>query len=304
VQIFPLLNGVGTILKTYNPVVDGGSYSRLTWKVSAELDLAQSSMLYATAESGYRAGGFQLAEGRPRYKPEFITAFTIGSKNRFADNKIQLNLEAFLWKYRDQQISYFTSDSSGTLINSTENAGKVTIKGFDIDAIVKPSNTTTLNAKVQYLDAKYDDLHLYTASPRDNFNCPFTLTGALAGGAPVKDFNCSGNPAQYAPKWTINLSAEQGFAVNSDATIYGRVSTSWRSEQYGAFEFLPFELIPAYWETDAEIRLETGRFTIGAFVRNLENKRRVAAPTLAPTGQAVAIFSAPRTYGIRLSGDF
>ena len=305
-QVFPLLSGRGVVLKTYNPVVDSGNYSRVTWKAGAEFDVTDSSLLFATVESGYRAGGFQLAEGKSRYNPEFITSYTIGSKNRFFNNKLQLNLEGFYWKYKDQQITYFTVDTSGTLINSNENAGKSTIKGFDVDVIAKPLANTTLSAKVQYLDAKYNDLHLYTANPRDNINCPFTLTGQLAGGAPVKDFNCSGNPLLFSPKWTLNFGVEQVLPVGSNFELVGTANTAWRDDQYGAFEYLDFENIPAYWTTDATLTLRSTKsdWSIGAYVNNLENKRRIAVPQSSPIGVAVARFSAPRTYGMRLSAKF
>lgn len=305
-QVFPLLNGTGTILKTYNPVVNSGTYSRITWKASAEFDLGPQSLLYATVETGYRAGGFQLAEGKTRFDPEFITAYTIGSKNRFFDNRVQLNLEGFYWKYKDQQITYFTVDTSGTLINSNENAGSSTIKGFDVDATVKATRTTTLNAKVQYLDATYDDLHLYTASPRDNINCPFTLTGGTAGGVPVKDFNCSGKPLLFSPKWTINLGAEQIVPLNNELELVGNIATAWRDEQFGAFEYLDFERIPAYWQTDISLTLRSpdGGWSIGGFIYNLEDERRVSTPQRSPIGMAVARYGAPRTYGLRLSAEF
>jgi len=305
-QVFPLLSGAGLILKTYSPVVDSGSYSRVTWKAAAEYDIAPRSLLFASAESGYRAGGFQLAEGRSSYKPEFITAFTVGSKNRFFNNRVQLNLEGFLWKYKDQQITYFTVDTSGTLINSNENAGKATIKGFDVDAIVRPFSGTTLTGKVQYLDATYDDLHLYTAAPRDNIGCPSTLTGQLAGGAPVKDFNCSGNSLLFAPKWTVNLGAEQVVSVGHEMELVGNINTAWRADQWGAFEHLEFEHIPAYWTTDLNLTLRSaGRgWSLSAYLNNLENTRRVATPQLSPIGMAVARFTAPQTYGLRLSASF
>ena len=305
-QVLPLLNGIGTILKTYNPVIDSGTYTRPTWKLSAEYDVGPSSLVYATAETGYRAGGFQLAEGKSRYNPEFITAYSIGSKNRLLNNTVQLNVEAFLWKYRDQQITYFTVDTSGTLINSNENAGKATIKGIDADLIVKPLHGTTLNAKVQYLDAKYDDLHLRTAAPRNNIACPFTLPGGTAGGAPVQDFNCSGKPLLFSPKWTINLGVEQVVPVGPSMELVGSVSTAWRADQWGAFEYLSFEHIPAYWTTDANLTLRSakGGWSVGAWVLNIENKRRITVPQSSPLGVAVARYSAPRTYGLRLSADF
>ena len=305
-QVFPVMSGAGLILKTHFPVVDKGTYSRVTWKASAEYDIGATNLLYATVESGYRAGGFQLAEGRPSYKPEYITAYSIGSKNRFLDNKLQVNFEAFLWKYKDQQITYFTVDNSGTLINSNENAGRATIKGFDLDVIAKPASNTTLSAKVQYLDTKYDDLHLFTAAPRDNFSCPFTLTGATAGGAPVKDFNCSGNPLLFSPKWTVNLGAEQIVPLGSDLELVGSVNTAWRDSQWGAFEYLAFERIPGYWSTDLNLTLRNpnGGWSVSGYVLNLEDKRHNLAPQSSPIGIAVGHYSAPLTYGVRVSASF
>jgi iron complex outermembrane recepter protein len=305
-QVFPILTGAGLILKTHNPVVDSGTYSRVTWKASAEFDVGPSSMVYATAESGYHSGGFQMAEGRPSYRPEYITAYSVGSKNRFFDNKVQLNLEGFLWKYKDQQITYFTVDTSGTLINSNENAGRATIKGFDVDLIVKPMANTTLSAKVQYLDSKYDDLHLFTAAPRDNFACPFTLTGQIAGGAPVKDFNCSGYPLLFSPKWTVNLGVQQVIPMGEKLELVANADTAWRDTQWGAFERLPFELIPAYWTTDVSLTLRNpdGGWSLTGYVLNLEDKRRNLAPQSSPIGVAVGHYSAPATYGIRFSADF
>ncbi len=305
-QVFPLVNGVGAILKTYNPVADTKSFSRVTWKASAEFDVTPTSLLYATAESGYRAGGLQLTESKTVYKPEFITAYTIGSKNRFLNNRLQVNLEAFWWKYRDQQITYFTVDTSGTLISSNENAGRSTIKGADIDVVAKPFSGTTLTGKVQYLDAKYNDLHLFTAPPRDNFGCPFTFTGGTAGGAPVKDFNCSGNPLLFSPKWTVNLGAEQVVPLGSTLELVANVNTAWRDTQWGAFEYLDFERIPAYWTTDAAltVRAPDGGLALTGYIRNIENKRRNLAPQASPLGMAVGHYSAPQTYGLRLSATF
>lgn len=305
-QLFNITNGVGQILKTYNPVSDSGTYSRVTWKASGEFDLAPSSLLYATFETGYRAGGFQLTESRTSYRPEFITAYTIGSKNRFFNNRVQLNLEGFLWKYKDQQINYFTVDGSGTLINSVENAGRSTIKGVDVDLIVKPFSGTTLSGKAQYLDTNYDSLHLYTAAPRDNIGCPFVFTGGTAGGAPVKDFNCSGRPLLFSPKWTVNLGAEQVVPLGEKLELVGNIDTAWRDDQWGGFEYLAFERIGAYWTTDASLTLRQvgGGMSITGFIRNLENKRRNIAPQASPLGIAVGHYNAPQTYGVRLSASF
>ena len=92
--------------------------------------------------------------------------------------------------------------------------------------------------------------------------------------------------------------------LSEDLTLIGSVNSAWRDKQLGGFERLDFERIPAYWNTDLNLTLQAGRIGVGAFVRNLEGKRRNLAPQLAPTGQAVTLFSAPRTYGLRLTADF
>ena len=65
-------------------------------------------MLFATVASGYKSGGFFPAVPAPdnSFGPEELTAFTLGSRNRFLDGRLQVNLEAFYWRYRDKQERY------------------------------------------------------------------------------------------------------------------------------------------------------------------------------------------------------
>ncbi|MFV0644360.1 MAG: TonB-dependent receptor [Sphingomonadaceae bacterium] len=308
VQVWPnqMLPG-GFIQRTTNSPSDSGSFSKVTWKAGVEYDVAPDSLLYAQVETGYRAGGFQLAEGNTTYKPETITAYTIGSKNRFWDNKVQFNVELFYWKYKNQQITYFTIDeATDTLINVTQNVGKSDIKGFDIDAIFKPFDNTTLTGKVQYLDTKYKDLHLITAPPRDNYNCPVTNTGRTTNtGAPILDFDCSGRPLIFSPKWSVNMGIEQVIPLG-DWDLVADVNTSWRSKQYGQFNFLDFQLINSYWQSNASLTLKSldQNLNIGVFVNNIEDNRQITFPQASPIGFASANYTAPRTYGVRFGAQF
>ena len=86
----------GAILKTFAPVNESYSENKVTWRAAFEWDIAEESLFYVSFETGYRAGGLQLTEGPTSYQPEFLDAFTIGSKNRFLDGRLQVNLEAFL----------------------------------------------------------------------------------------------------------------------------------------------------------------------------------------------------------------
>jgi len=306
-QVYPLVSGKGLILKSISAPTDSGTFSKVTWKAGVEFDAAPDNLLYASVETGYRAGGFQLAEGNTSYNPETITAYTIGSKNRFFGNKVQLNLEAFMWKYKDQQVTFFTVSPDGVLVSANQNVGRSDIKGFDIDLIVKPFSRTTLSGKVQYLDTQYKDLFLRTAPPRDNFNCPRSVDGTLNDGVtPIIKFDCSGRPLLFAPKWTVNFGAEQILPVGSDLELVAGVFTAWRGKQWGGFNYLDFQLIPAYWNTGATLTLKDvdGRWSLGAYVNNIENNRQISQPQASPIGFATARYTAPRTYGLRLTGAF
>jgi iron complex outermembrane receptor protein len=106
-------------------------------------------MLYTSIETGYRSGGFSPATGYETFSPEEITAYTVGSKNRFFDNQLELNVEAFYWEYKDQQVSHVAIDDNGDAANITENIGKSTIQGIEIQTSYLLTPTTLLRADVQ-----------------------------------------------------------------------------------------------------------------------------------------------------------
>lgn len=301
-------NAPGAILNVANRPDNSLSDNELTYRFGIEWDAAEDSLIYATYEKGYRAGGLQLNSVFPSYDPEFINTYTIGSKNRFADDRIQLNLEAFLWKYKNQQLSYFTANSDGVLDFVTTNAGKSTIKGFDIDFLWAATNSTTVNAKVQYLDATYDELILTTAPPRNNFGCSGggVPTGeTLPDGSPVLNFDCSGEKSLFAPTWTFDVGVEQVVDLG-DYQLIGRADLSYRDDQEGGLEYLPQTHIDAYTLINFNLTFQPydEDWAITAYMLNVGNERYLISPQIGPGNTFTSSFNPPRTYGVRLRANF
>lgn len=269
--------------------------NKVTYRGAVELDVGPRSLLYASIETGYRAGGFNPAFN---YAPETITAYTIGSKNRFLNNRVQLNLELFEWKYRGQQISYLGIDPLGRIGILTQNIGRSTIKGAEVDARLLVTRTTTLSANVQYLDAKYNAFRY--SSPARPFNgCSVTQTTTFT-------IDCSGKPAINSPKWTVNLGAQQVIEVG-DYQVTLSADTQYRSGRYNDFDYIAPEYVKHSWASNAQISIGTadGKYVLGAFVRNIENNRvNVYATPVPASNLIVQLSSAPRTYGVRLSTRF
>ena len=153
-----------SVLQAVIPIDAVTKTNKFTYRLAADWQVAPRSLLYASYETGFHGGGFSFARGLDTYKPETLDAFTIGSKNRFLDNKLQVNVETFYWKYKDQQFSQFGFDlgTPPATVFYTSNVGASTIKGVDLDSAFQATSTTRLSGSVQYLDSVYTKFITYS----------------------------------------------------------------------------------------------------------------------------------------------
>ncbi len=284
----------------FNNHIDNG---RVTYRGAVEFDLAPASLLYASVESGFRSGGFSTSVGFETFQPEYITAYTVGSKNRFLGNRLQLNLEGFYWDYTNQQVAHAGFDLVGRAGNFTQNIGSSRIYGAEVEARALITPTTTLTADVQYLDAK-NKTFVYNQSKllgQPYTNCAVSTNAANAA---LFDINCSGLPGYNSPKLTFNLSAEQVVPLGAYKLVFG-ASTQYRSGRYVYFDYQPEQFQTAQFTTNAQVSFgpASDRWSVSGFVRNIENDRLLVAP-IAFLNLVAAYTSAPRTYGGRVSVKF
>ena len=273
-------------------------YSETTYRLGFELDWGSDSLLYGTFETGYRAGGVDLATVNPTYDPEYIDAFTLGSKNRFLDNTLQVNAEAFLWKYDGQQVTYFTTlDSASAFPIANADA---TIQGVDVDVIWAASESTTISGNVQILDSTYDKLELISDPARGRFGCD--SIGVTNG---VESYDCSGKSLLYSPDFGADLTVNHIVALaNFELSLTGNVSH--RSEQQTNFILLDETESDAYTtlNLDATLSPYDARWALSIFMRNVTDERVLQNINVSNRGLAYGIYSPPQTYGVRLSAQF
>lgn len=307
----------------FNPFIDGtittlatgtyqglkakrASFDRITYRAAADWDITPRNLVYASYETGFKSGGFFQTVDRGVFRPERIGAWTLGSKNRFFDNRLQLNLEAFYWRYHDQQISHVVADSSGSQILATENVGQATFKGVEVEGRLLVTRSTQLTADAQYLDARYDSF-VYSA-PNNNGgrdNGTACATRGTPGATYVID--CSGRRPPNAPEWTINLGAEQTVRLANDGKIVGNVRAHYQSRTLTGLEFTQVEYQSAYWTADAQVTYTApgSRYSIGLFVNNAFDKTVLALATPVPfTSYYAGALRPPRTFGARAGVKF
>jgi iron complex outermembrane receptor protein len=282
------------------PIDDTQKFTKITWHAGLEYDVGRDSLLYANWDSGYHAGGFAFAEIKPTYAPEFLSAYSVGSKNKFLNNTLQANLEAFYWKYTNQQIPHGGTDLSGAYVFYTDNAGSSIVKGAEISLKYLLTPHTVLDFDSQYLSAVYDSFAYQT--PAGGFNpppvtgCPYRRTDATH-----YTINCAGKTALQSPKWTGNIGIRQTMELG-DYSLSGEVSAHAQSASIVGFEMIPSEIQKTYAVTNLAVTFapSRGQWTAAAFINNLDDKRPYGTAYYDSTmGVIGASVGAPRTWGVR-----
>lgn len=299
------------------PFTGDQEFKRFTWKLGVEADVGSASLLYANVATGFKAGGFFVASPpNNTFAPEKLTAYTVGSKNRFADGRIQLNFEAFYWDYTDQQISFVGPVQSGPIRvpgGVTINAGSARMYGLDTELRVKVGGYGLLSADFQYLNAKYETL-AYTAisasgGPIRN-GCSVTNGRQANPGTPVPsrlfDIDCSGFPTINSPEFSLNLGYDHEVPIG-DLTLVLGARTRIESSRFTNIEYLPEQKQGGYMTSDAFVTLEgpDARWSLTAFMNNIEDETILGGTVVRPVLQTVyAVLRPPRTYGLRASFNF
>ncbi|CCA90383.1 TonB-dependent receptor [Novosphingobium sp. PP1Y] len=296
------------------PFTGSLTFNKFTWKAGVEFDAGPASLLYANVATGFKSGGFYVASPPNNvFAPETLTAYTIGSKNRFFGNKVQLNVEAFYWDYKDQQVTFVggvkTGDGLFAQGSLTTNAGQSRIYGAEVEMRFAPTRHDQFSANVQYLNGKYNSLQTANFSPTGapvSTGCTVTgtrLANPGVNGARFFDIDCSGKPTVNSPRWSANVGYEHTFDLGGDMELIAGLRSNIESSRFLNANFRDVEKQGAFMMSDAYLTLEgpEGRWTVTAFINNIEDEEVLARAGSRPILDfPIGTLRPPRTYGARL----
>jgi iron complex outermembrane receptor protein len=289
------------------PVAGDKTWRSTDWKLGFEYDLAPDSLLYGSVSTATKAGGFWAALEPNTYEPERLTAYAVGSKNRFFDRRLQVNLETYYWDYKDHQESHLGPivNPPAGFTNITENSGKATIYGMDLDTQFKLTAQDLLSFNLQYLHAAYDEFR-YTRSA--SLPAAITSCGVTFQASGDYTLDCSGKRMPRTPEWLANIGYEHRFDLPNGGSITPAVHTAWSAAYWLAIDYTPNERQASYWMSDFDIRYAApgGKWSLAAYVHNIENTAVFTDAYLQPftTGISYSVLRAPRTVGVRLSAKY
>ncbi len=143
---------------------DGTRYfNNTTYKLRLEDSLTTSNLLYASVSSAFLPGDVAISTGSTGtlsvtpYQAETLTAFEVGSKNRFLDDRLQANGAVFYYRYGGYQQSVQTGFVPPGIFLFTNANSPATMSGAELELLFQPDRSDRFGLNATYLDPRYHD---------------------------------------------------------------------------------------------------------------------------------------------------
>ena len=290
------------------------TWTKVTWRAGIEHDVTDNSLAYANVSTGYKQGGVFAGAPPNTYNPETLTAYEIGSKNRFIDNRLQVNADVFYYKYKDYQVDQLenlcvvTRAADGTCPGNSYgfgddifNAARATEFGAEVETRTRLSDADEVALNVAYLHAKFDEFQFpLQGDPRNP-------TGT------IQSVSLAGTSPTSAPEFTGTFSYQHTWKTSGGSSLAWMLQTHVESAYWLAVDHNtdPLKEIGSrqrgYTRSQTSVTYSTpeGRFSIQAWVRNIEDKPVMTLFSYGGGGTApYASISPPRTFGVTVGGRF
>jgi outer membrane receptor protein involved in Fe transport len=324
-NLVPVLVGANPAKPAYWPGPTAGIYhldkptfDNVTYKLRLEYDLTPENMVYALTSTGFLPGDAQVnvqpvTTGPPNfdfskivfillpYKQQLLTAYEIGSKNRFLDKKLQVNASIFYYKYGGYQEAINTTPNQPPPPSFVVVRVPVKMIGFEFDGewLVGPEDKVTFSGG--YLDAEvtsYPNVTLPSGvTSGKTFMYMKRVPGLLktSGTLGYEHSFLFSNGSSLAPRAQLRYSGAYYLSQITQTEVTQAVN-GYPKLDYIHQGAVALGDISAIWTSP------DSKFSATAYVRNVTDKRYKTSATLGNTVNVTV--GDPRTYAVMLSAKF
>lgn len=253
-----------------------------TWLATAGYKLDPMSSVYARIASGYRPGGPNglLPTTSPAVKPMFesdsLWSYEVGYKAALLDRSLTLEASLYDIEWRDI-LQPINDNGFGFFMN----AGKARIKGGELSLSWLPSAAWRFDGALSLIDGKLR-----------------TDAKGLGGHA--------GDAIPNNARVSASLAASRNFELGGRASYFGANArhVGERNAGFPGSPALPAYIVPSYTVFGLQAGIDFERFKLSAYLRNLTNKRGLAAVAFSSLTAAKAVVVEPRTLGVAVNVPF
>jgi len=251
---------------------NSASYDAWTPMVSLAYKPTPDTLLYGSVSRGFKAGGFNgrvngngdisvtiggVTTIYPSFAPETVWSYEAGAKGSFLDGRVTLSAAVFQSDYTDFQARVGNGLNTG-LVGSFPvlNAGKLQIRGFEFEAMARPSEALTLTASVGYLHSTYKRFDDPRRIPPAAFSC--NPTGAKVTCKPA-----------FSPPLTMRLGADYKIPLGDAASLSFGGDLRFVDKQYLSVDNRPGLTENGYFVGNLYAQVDFSQFYLRGMVKNV-----------------------------------
>lgn len=262
------------------------SESAFTPTVNVQYDLTPDVMLYASASTGFKSGGFDTranTDASFEFEEEEATSYEVGAKTAFADGAAELNIAYYYTEYDNLQTSQFDGKVGFTVGNAKESV----VQGLELDGRWLLTEGLTLSYAMSYLDFEYKDFR--------NGNCyqGQVPDGDVVDGVALCDY--TGKSGGYAPKKTGNLGLDYIYQLNDAVDLRATLDLQYMDNHNVHTNLDPQYNIDAYTTVNFRIGLSADNWKLALLGKNLTDEDVLTFAADVPLSGS--IFGARSRYG-------
>jgi iron complex outermembrane receptor protein len=269
-------------------------FHSLTYRAGVEFTPDRNSTYYATVSTGFESGGVNDTGGSPTipssYAPQTVTAYEIGSKNRFLEGRVEADVSLFYNDFKNLQINVYTPQ-----VSYFGSAGKADSKGAELELKTLPLKDLHVDGTAAYLDAHYTK---YISG--NNFY-------GLSDGMDPVSVNLAGKQIPQSPHLKTTLAVYYDFHLDGHGgTISPFVDWVHSSSYYTTDYNTPLDLQRPYNLVDLSLRWTdaSGKYYIEGFGENVGNVPVLYSAVVGRDERIQVSYGPPALYGVRVGAKF
>lgn len=264
---------------------DNATFDKTTFRLGAEYDVNEDSLIYGSVSTGFQSGGFNNSAdsvtGGASFGPQEVTAYELGSKNVLLGGDLILNVALFQNEYEDLLAQEFV-DVGATVVTISTNAGEVTSTGVEVEADWAPTDQLLLTGRASFQNSEFGEYNV----------------GEPISGTSV---NLDGGSVPLSPDVTLGLGALYDVEMENGATLSPAIDLYYSSEYNTNDIAYSFGEQDAY--TTVDLRLtytpESRAWYAEVFGTNVTDEDVLNRTVRFGQNAIVQNFKDPAIYGIR-----
>lgn len=270
-----------------------------SWSLSVEYDTSDDSMVYFSANTGFKGGGFDArfllatAEEGFEYEDEQTISYELGFKSILLNGAVQLNTALFWAEIEDLQVSVFDG-ATGFLVT---NAAEMRTRGLELDARWAMSDKLTAGVAATYLDNEFTEFKNSPCWASEIVEDPVAC---------VDGKDVSGSPNMFSPEFAMNLNLDFVQPVGDSVVARATLNVNYSDEYFVGGDLDPdLTLQDSFTTVDLRLALgsDGGGWEVALVGRNLTDEKisPIANDQPLAPGNGFRALDRLRSYAIQLS---